>query len=79
MIFLQEEAVHQVVVFSANVNIKNIFIEDSTKKCKGVLWRSCVDQDVRPGDFVEITDVIVNNYRNELTSGAVITESPIFL
>ena len=36
MIFLQEEAVHQVVVFSANVNIKNIFIEDSTKKCKGV-------------------------------------------
>jgi ssDNA-binding replication factor A large subunit len=82
MILFQEEAVHQVMVNSTNVQIKNIFIEDASKKCKVALWRSCVDQDVRPGDFVEITDVIVNNYRNELslstTSRTVITVSPIF-
>jgi hypothetical protein len=57
-------------------------LSDSSKKGKVNLWRSCVDQDVRPGDFVEITDVIVNNYRNELslstTSRTVITASPIF-
>jgi len=34
MILFQEEAVHQVVVNSTNVQIKNIFIEDSSKKCK---------------------------------------------
>ena len=56
MNLFQEEAVHQ-VVNSTNVNIKNICIEDSSTKCKVALWRSCVDQDVRPGDFVEITDL----------------------
>ena len=87
MILFQEEAVHQVMVSSTNVQIKNIFIEDSNKKCKVALWRSCVDQDVRPGNFVEITDVIVNNYRRTITGmscpfrqlrGQVITVSPLF-
>lgn len=80
MLLFQEKAVHQVVVNSANVNIETFFIEDSTKKCKVVLWRSWVDHDVRFEDFVEI---IVNNYRNELslstTSRTVITARPIFL
>ena len=34
MIFLQEEAVHQVVVFSANVNIKISLLKTALKSVK---------------------------------------------
>lgn len=46
------------------VNVKNIFIEDTTEKCKIALWRDYADQDIRPGDSNEITDVVVNTFRN---------------
>lgn len=47
------------------MNVKNIFIEDTTEKCKVALWREFANNDIKPGDFIEITDVVVNTFRNE--------------
>lgn len=67
-----------------NVKVKNIFLEDSIKKCKIALWRNLADQAIRPGDYVEVSDCITNTFRNEVslstTSRTTITVSlPLFL
>lgn len=63
---LQEEAMRQVFVKEDQVKIKNIFVEDTSEKYEVALWRSAAEEDVRPGDFVEITDVVINVFRNGL-------------
>lgn len=50
-----------------NVKVKNIYLEDSTKKCKIALWRDLADQAIRPGDYVEVSDCITNTFRNEVS------------
>lgn len=47
------------------VNVKNVFLEDATEKCKVALWKDTAVQDIRSGDFVDITDVVINTFRNE--------------
>lgn len=63
----QEEATRQVFVREESVNVKNIYIEDATSKCKVALWRSFAEKDIRPGDYVHITDVVINTFRNEVS------------
>uniref|UniRef100_K1R6C5 Shieldin complex subunit 2 first OB fold domain-containing protein n=1 Tax=Magallana gigas TaxID=29159 RepID=K1R6C5_MAGGI len=63
----QEEATRQVFVREERVNVKNIYIEDATSKCKVALWRSFAEKDIRPGDYVHITDVVINTFRNEVS------------
>lgn len=49
------------------VNVKNIYIEDATSKYKVALWRSFAEKDIRPGDYVHITDVVINTFHNEVS------------
>ncbi|WAR10463.1 hypothetical protein MAR_035539 [Mya arenaria] len=65
---VQEEATRYVTVKNEdNVKVKNIYLEDTTKKCKIALWRDLADQPVRPGDYVELSDCITNTFRNEVS------------
>ncbi|XP_078312323.1 uncharacterized protein LOC111116359 isoform X1 [Crassostrea virginica] len=65
---VQEEATRYVTVKNEdNVKVKNIYLEDTTKKCKIALWRDLADQPVRPGDYVEVSDCITNTFRNEVS------------
>ncbi|WAR28738.1 hypothetical protein MAR_014442 [Mya arenaria] len=49
------------------VSLKDIYIKDNTKdKVKVTLWRPS-DVGVKPGDYVCITDVVVNTYKNEVS------------
>ncbi|XP_056014049.1 uncharacterized protein LOC130052602 [Ostrea edulis] len=64
---MQEEATREVFVREERVKVKNIFIEDSSSKCKVALWRNFADKDIRPGDYVHITDVVTNTFRNEVS------------
>lgn len=50
------------------VNVKNIYIEDATSKCKLALWHSFAEKDIRPGEYVHITDVVINTFRNNEVS-----------
>ena len=50
-----------------NVKVKNIYLEDTKKKCKIALWRDLADQPLRPGDYVEVSDCITNTFRNEVS------------
>lgn len=45
--------------------VKNVFLEDATEKCKVALWKNTGVQDIRSGDFVEITYVVINTFWNE--------------
>lgn len=49
------------------MNVKNIYIEDATSKYKVALWRSFAEKDIRPGDYVHITDVVINTFHNEVS------------
>lgn len=64
---LQEEATREVMVNNQPVKVKNVYIEDRTAKCKVALWRSFTQEPVRPGEYVEITDLVTNVYRNEVS------------
>lgn len=49
-------------------NVKNIYIEDATSKCKLALWHSFAEKDIRPVEYVQITDVVINTFRNNEVS-----------
>lgn len=66
-------------VTEERVNVKNIYIEDATSKCKLALWHCFAEKDIGPGEYVHITDVAINTFRNNevslpTTSKAKITE-----
>ncbi|KAJ8317193.1 hypothetical protein KUTeg_005097 [Tegillarca granosa] len=63
---IQEEATQEVKVHNDNVKVKTIYIKDNTiSKCKVSLWRELCETDVRSGDHVSITNVVLNVFRGE--------------
>ena len=46
------------------ITIKSVTVEDRTGKAKITLWRTLTEAPVRPGDYIKITDVVVNHYNN---------------
>lgn len=64
-ISLQEEDIRTVSVKGTEVPIKNVTLEDSTGKSKVTLWRDAAQACVKTGDYVVLTDVVVNTYKNE--------------
>ncbi|KAH3798075.1 hypothetical protein DPMN_151665 [Dreissena polymorpha] len=63
----QEDEPREVQVQGGMVPIKTITVMDDSSKTQVTLWRDVVQSDVRPGDHVTITDVIVNSYQNVLS------------
>ncbi|XP_052212546.1 uncharacterized protein LOC127831607 [Dreissena polymorpha] len=63
----QEDEPREVQVQGGMVPIKTITVMDDSSKTQVTLWRDAVQSDVRPGDHVTITDVIVNSYQNVLS------------
>ena len=64
-IFFKDEEVRKVKVKGEDVPIKTVTLEDTTAKAKVTLWRDVSSTEVHPGDYVMITDVVINSYRNE--------------
>ncbi|KAL4223318.1 DNA-directed RNA polymerase I complex subunit Rpa2 [Mactra antiquata] len=64
---LQEEGIRTVYVKGTDVNIRNIVIQDVSGKAKVCLWRDASNADARTGQYVKVTDVVVNNYKGELS------------
>ena len=64
-IFFKDEEVRKVNVKGEDVPIKTVSLEDTTAKAKVTLWRDVSSTEVHPGDYVMITDVVINSYRNE--------------
>ncbi|KAH3844231.1 hypothetical protein DPMN_086487 [Dreissena polymorpha] len=54
----QEEAPRTVRINDEEVTIKVVKVEDSTSNCNVTLWRAAAAADVRPGDYIRVTDVI---------------------
>ncbi|WAR10377.1 LOW QUALITY PROTEIN: hypothetical protein MAR_035453 [Mya arenaria] len=62
----KEEAVCTVKVCDEDVAIKVITLEADSQRAKVSLWRESGTSDVRPGDFMTITDVVtLNHYKGE--------------
>jgi ssDNA-binding replication factor A large subunit len=53
------------MVRNTPTRVKDIWVKDETGKAKVTLWREKCDMNVRPGDFVSITDIVTNTYRSE--------------
>lgn len=64
------------MVRNTPTRVKDIWVKDTTAKAKVTLWREKCDLNVRPGDFVTISDVVTNVYKNE-TSFSITTRSVI--
>jgi ssDNA-binding replication factor A large subunit len=54
-----------VKVREEEVQIKSIMIEDDTQKAKITLWRELAAVETRPGNYIQVTDVIVNVFNNQ--------------
>lgn len=64
---LQEEEVRMVSVKGEEVPIKDIHVQDATgtaKHAKVTLWRESTEIKARVGDYVNITNLVVNAYNN---------------
>lgn len=65
---VQEDAVRTVLVRGEEVPVKAIYLQDeSLPRCKVTLWRDLTAVDIRPGDYVTVTNVVTNNYKNEVS------------
>jgi len=42
-------------------------LKDGKETCKISLWRDNANQPIKTGDTVTITNLVVNNYRNEVS------------
>ena len=49
------------------VPIKSVVVEDATGHAKVTLWRLAAETSARPGDYISITDVVVNHFQNTTT------------
>ena len=63
--FLQDEEVRVVKVRGEDVPIKTITMEDVTGKSKVTLWRDISQTEMHPGDYITVSDVVLNVWRNE--------------
>ncbi|WAQ99148.1 hypothetical protein MAR_023521 [Mya arenaria] len=64
---IQEDSVREVTVNGSPVKLKDLFLKDSTReKVKVTLWRPAPTE-AKPGDFVVISDCVVNSYKNEVS------------
>ena len=73
--YFQEDSICEVQVNSSPVSLKDIYVADATReKVKVTLWRPSAVE-VKPGDYIAITDCVVNNYRNERSLSATATTS----
>ena len=74
-IYFQEHSIREVQVNSSPASLKDIYVADATReKVKVTLWRPSAVE-VKPGDYIAITDCVVNNYRNERSLSATATTS----
>ncbi|XP_069139111.1 uncharacterized protein [Argopecten irradians] len=65
---VQEEVTHEVSVKNQPVSVKHVYIKDQTNpRCRISLWRDCAECKLQTGDYVTITNVVVNNFRNEVS------------
>ncbi|KAL4232195.1 hypothetical protein ACF0H5_009770 [Mactra antiquata] len=69
---VQEEESKTVQVKGDPVTIKTVTLEDESGQGKVTLWRECAAADVRPGDFVPISDVIPNQFNSQTTLSATV-------
>ncbi|KAK3108201.1 hypothetical protein FSP39_003084 [Pinctada imbricata] len=54
------------MIRTGEVPLRTITIADQDDTVKVALWRDMADADVRPGDHIEITNVVINNYQNQV-------------
>lgn len=63
---VQQDETYQVPVRGQQVPIRHIYLDDgSMSKCKVTLWRDLANQSLQPGDYIEVTNVVVNSFKNE--------------
>lgn len=58
----KEDEPKQVTVRGEEVTLKSIMMEDPTGKIKVTLWRDNAKKEVRPGDHIRVTDVVINHF-----------------
>ena len=62
---MQEDEIKTVNVRGEEVKIKTILLKDDTDTAKITLWRDLATVDTRPGDYIQVTDVVINVYNKQ--------------
>jgi len=66
-IWFQEEETAERQVAGRSTAMKEITVEDSSGRAKITLWRKSTEYEARVGDHVNVTNLVVNNYRGQVT------------
>jgi len=65
-IWFQEEETAERQVAGRSTAMKEITIEDSSGRAKVALWRKSTEYEARVGDHVNVTNLVINNYRGQV-------------
>lgn len=49
-----------------DIQVKNISLKERGATCRVALWRECTSSEIGIGDFIEVTDVVTNKYKEEV-------------
>jgi len=66
-IWFQKEETAERQVAGRSTAMKEITIEDSSGRAKVALWRKSTEYEARVGDHVNVTNLVINNYRGQVS------------
>ena len=55
-----------VICKNKECDVKTITVEDNTADVKIILWRDIANSDIHLREFVEVTNVVINEYQNQI-------------
>ncbi|KAJ8309714.1 hypothetical protein KUTeg_011579 [Tegillarca granosa] len=64
---VQEEMAQTVMAFNKPSTVKGFIIQNDDTKCRVSLWRDLAAKDIKTGDYVSITNVIVGQWNREVS------------
>ncbi|WAR17768.1 hypothetical protein MAR_032362, partial [Mya arenaria] len=64
---VEEEEERTVKTQGQDTQIKALIVEDASGRASVTMWRNQINRDVRPGNYIEMTDLVVSTYKNSTT------------
>jgi len=66
-IWFQEKETAERQVAGRSTAMKEITIEDGSGRAKVTLWRKSTEYEARVGDHNNVTNLVINNYRGQVS------------
>lgn len=63
---LQDETPREVVVKGSPVQVRTVTLQDKEDRVKLALWRKLADENIKAGDYVNVSNVLITSYQDHV-------------